>query len=219
MSERGNTIPGILGCLTGVGCGLVLLVGCLSGVLLTNGTSPDSPIDEPPYPTPPSYPPTPTYPTPTYPTPTYPPPTLPPPPTIPPVIPPAPLGTLAPPSDTLPRLVRATVTSVEGSAGITVGASCEFNVERRDQADGSFACNAQIVCGGRLLYGGPEAGYFPCTLYQGPPRHVVGSDLNTTSADNDGAMSLDTHDALEIWDDASGPNGEFRIRAHVDSVE
>ena len=215
MTERSTALPGILGCLTGVGCGLVVLVGCLSGFFLIGQSVPTPPPSYPPSyppPTPPSYPP-----------PSSPPPTsgpvLPPPPVIPPALPPAPIGTLAPPEDVTPRLVRATVTEVSGAAGIEVGASCEFNVLREDLPDSSFNCNAQVVCGGRLLYGGPAAGYFPCTLYQGPPRHVVGADTNTTSVDNDGALTLDTHGTMEVWDDATGPNGEFRVVAHVDSVE
>ena len=116
--------------------------------------------------------------------------------------------------------MRATVTSVTGAAVVTTGQSCEFNVERRDRDDGTFWCNAQIVCGGHLLYGGPTAGFFPCTLYEGPPRHVAGADPTTTREDQDPAMTLSTVDGtLEIWDDASGPNGEFRVVAHVDSVE
>lgn len=117
-------------------------------------------------------------------------------------------------------MVRATVTAVEGSIGVDVGAECGFAVDRRDRSDGTFWCNAQIVCGGRLLYGGPEAGYFPCTLFEQPRRDVVGSDPQTHEDDRDAAMSIDTTTgALEIWDDASGELGRFRVRARVDSVE
>lgn len=212
MTERSSALPGLLGCLTGLGCGMVLLAGCVASWLFLADGSPAPPdIDTPPY-VPPYVPPAP---------PPVPPggPLLPPPPIVPPTIPPAPPGALAPASDTAPRLVRATVTEASGSAGIAVGAMCEFHVERTDNSDSTFACNAQIVCGGRLLYGGPGAGFFPCTLYEGPPRHVVGADENSTSGDNDGAMRLDTHGSLEIWDDSTGPNGEFRVVAHVDSVE
>lgn len=209
MSDSSDALPGILGCLGGLGCGAALLVIGISGALFYVGRAASTPVVIPaptpmpppsPIPVPPSMP-------------------LPPPPVLPspPVAPP---GVLAPPGDLSPRLVHATVTAVSGDrVGIAVGASCDFNVEREDAADGSFVCNAQVVCGGRLLYGGPGAGYFPCTLYAGPPRHVVGSDLDTTTADHDGAMSLDTHGTLELWDDATGPNGEFRVTATVVSVE
>jgi hypothetical protein len=209
MSEQRDVLPGILGCLGGLGCGAALLVIGISGALFYAGTS--SVNSSPPISTP--APPTP------FPTPIPPSMPLPPPPVL-PTPPLAPPGVLAPAGDLSPRLVHATVTAVSGDgAGIAVGASCDFNVERENAADGSFVCNAQVVCGGRLLYGGPGAGYFPCTLYAGPPRHVVGADLNTTTADHDGAMSLDTHGTLELWDDATGPNGEFRVTATVVSVE
>jgi len=202
MTEQRDMLPGILGCLGGLGCGAALLVIGISGALFY--------VAEPRVDSSPPI---------TVPTPFPPPMPLPPPPVLPspPIAPP---GTLAPPGDLSSRLVHATVTAVSGDgAGIAVGASCDFNVEREDAPDGSFVCNAQVVCGGRLLYGGPGAGYFPCTLYAGPPRHVVGADLNTTTADHDGAMSLDTHGTLELWDDATGPNGEFRVTATVLSVE
>lgn len=209
MSEPQGALPGILGCLGGLGCGAALLVIGISGVLFYLGTVASTPVVLPtpppapmpmPAPVPPSFP-------------------LPPPPML-PTPPVAPTGVLAPPGDRSPRLVYATVTAVSGDGvGIAVGASCDFNVERHDAANGSFTCNAQVVCGGRLLYGGPGAGYFPCTLYAGPPRHVVGSDLDTTTADHDGAMSLDTHGTLELWDDATGPHGEFRVTATVVAVE
>ncbi len=187
------------------GCGLlmiILLCGVSGAVFFVRSRSSSGPVTMP-TPTPPSMPMPPSVP-------------LPPPPLLPPPLPPGTSGV----TDTAPRLVRASVTSVTGSPVATPGQSCEFNVERRDRDDGTFWCNAQMVCGGHLLYGGPTAGFFPCTLYEGPPRHVVGSDPTTTSEDQDAAMTLSTVDGtLEIWYDASGPNGEFRLLAHVDSVE
>ncbi len=209
MSEPRDPLPIVLGCIAGLGCGGAILVIGIAGALFYGASSGPPSVTSPP-PVVPSVPmPVPIPPS----TPLPPPPVLPTPPTAPP-------GALAPPSDMAPRLVHATVTEVSGAPlGVAVGASCDFNVEREDAPDGTFACNAQVVCGGRLLYGGPGAGYFPCTLYLGPPRHVVGADLNTTTADHDGAMSLDTHGTLELWDDATGPNGEFRVVATVQSVE
>jgi len=117
--------------------------------------------------------------------------------------------------------VHATIATVTGSPGVSVGQTCEFNVERRDREDGSgFWCNAQIVCAGHLIYGGPTAGFFPCTLFYRPTRGVVGADPNTTAQDQDAAMSIDTAaGTLEVWDDAQGPNGEMHITAHIDSAQ
>lgn len=117
-------------------------------------------------------------------------------------------------------MVHATVRSVEGSLPIDTGAMCAFAVDRRDRPDGTFWCNAQIVCDGRLVYGGPEAGYFPCTLHEQPRRDVVGGDPQTHAEDGDAAMAIDTvAGSVEIWDDATGDLGRFRVVASVDSVE
>lgn len=206
MEKRSDSTWLLVG--VGVGCGFVLLsVSCLALGALYTCSAPSTP--EPPMPTPP-----PVYPMP--PTP-MPPTTMLPPPTslVPP--PPPPTGI----DSTDPRAITATVESVSGTPGVSVGQTCEFNVERRDRDDGSgFWCNAQVVCGGHLLYGGPTAGFFPCTLFEAPSRGVVGSDPNTTSQDQDAAMSLDTVQRhLEIWDDARGALGEFRVVARVDSVQ
>ncbi|MFO0681083.1 MAG: hypothetical protein U0234_03480 [Sandaracinus sp.] len=196
----------------GLGCLVVVLATtCITcaGCYWISADSQSAPYQPPPY-TPP-YTPPPTF---------APPPTLLPPPTtfVPPttLVPPPPTA----PSGDAPRLIRATVQTVEGTSTVAVGATCEFNVERRDRDDGTFWCNAQVVCGGQLLYGGPEAGYFPCTLFEGPQRGVVGSDTGTTPVDRDAAFSIDTVQArLEVWDDAHDDVANFHVTAHIDSVE
>ena len=195
------------------GCGVVVLAGmCIAGGLFfsLNASSAPRPPPITGYPNP--YPPLPPLPPPTF---------LPLPPSLVPPPPPLPSGTSEAPGDRAPRTVRATITSMTGAAGVSVGQTCEFNVERRDSDDGAgFACNAQIVCGGHLLYGGPMGGFFPCTLFTAPTHGVVGTDPNTTGQDGDAAMSVDSvQSRLEIWDDASGANGEFRVIAHIVSCE
>jgi len=118
------------------------------------------------------------------------------------------------------RRVRATVTESSGLADVPVGASCQADVTRHDREDGTFWCNAQITCGARLVYGGADAGFFQCMLYEGARRDVVGSDAATSSEDRDAAMSLNSvGGTLEVWDDGTGSSGEFRLRARVDAVE
>jgi hypothetical protein len=216
MEPRNDNTWLLLG--VGLGCGMlvVLLVCAGAGTFLVLRSAPTasgpgnaggpSPVTTPSYP-PPSYPPP------------VPPPTIAVPPSVAP-LPPTSVAT-AGDDDRAPRAVHATIESVTGSPGVSVGQTCEFNVERRDREDGSgFWCNAQVVCGGHLLYGGPTAGFFPCTLFAGPSRGVVGQDPNTTSQDRDGAMSIDTVQShLEVWDDATGPSGEFRVGAHIDSIQ
>lgn len=117
------------------------------------------------------------------------------------------------------RTVTVRIDSVEGIPALRVGSTCTFPVTQHSRADGTFWCNAQIRCGGELLYGGPDAGYFDCTLYEQPHHHVVGQDQGTTSADSDAAMRLDTLRAeLEVRDDASGRLGAFTVRATVTQV-
>lgn len=118
-----------------------------------------------------------------------------------------------------PHRVRAEVERVEGLARLRRGATCEFDVIEERQADGSDWCNAQVQCGGLLLYGGPRAGYFKCSLFERPERHVVGEDSETTSQDFDGAMRLDTvRGELVVRDDPRGPHGAFVVRARVTDV-
>jgi len=127
-----------------------------------------------------------------------------------------------PPPGTEPgRRIVARVQTVVGNPGrVTAGSTCDFRVTRHDRPDGTFWCNAQVSCGGTLLYGGPGAGFFDCTLYEQPQRHVVGEDPNTSATDRDAAMRLDTLRAeLEVRDDASGRLGAFTVRAQVTSVD
>jgi hypothetical protein len=115
--------------------------------------------------------------------------------------------------------VTAIVEEVRGLPSVPEGATCRFDVTRHPRADGTFWCNAQVRCAGELLYGGPRAGYFDCTLYEQPHRHVVGEDPNTTRLDRDSAMRLNTLEhELVVRDDASGRLGPFEVRARVTEV-
>jgi hypothetical protein len=119
-----------------------------------------------------------------------------------------------------PLTVRAEVTRVAGSAGVRPGESCHFLVEQRPRDARSFYCNAQVMCGGKLLYGGPDRGFFSCRFYEGERRDVEGADPSTTREDKDGAISLDTRSGvLRLWDDASGSNGAFEVEAEVLSAQ
>ena len=115
--------------------------------------------------------------------------------------------------------VRATVRRVQGRSPVRVGAPCDFEVLRVRRADGGSWCRALVACGERLLYGGPDAGYFDCELGGVARPFVRGADPWTTSEDGDAAMGLDTPEGtLQVRDDASGAFGRFSLRAHVDRV-
>jgi len=119
-----------------------------------------------------------------------------------------------------PQQVRAEVTHVQGNPVVRPGDRCEFLIERRVRPNEPLYCNAQVVCGGRLLYGGPDRGYFACKLYDDERRDVVGSDANTTSADQDSAIHLNTREGvMRIWDDEHGPLGQFVVEAEVLSIQ
>lgn len=125
-------------------------------------------------------------------------------------------GPTLPPPPAGARHIVAEVTEATGLSSVHAGSRCELDVTREERSDGTFWCNAQIRCAGELVYGGATAGYFDCTLYEQPQRHVVGQDFNTSSGDNDAAMRLDTlRSELEVSDDASGRLGAFLIRARV----
>jgi len=115
----------------------------------------------------------------------------------------------------LPLSVRAEVTRISGTDLARSGDTCDFLVELRQPDQGSVYCNAQITCGGKLLYGGPERGYFPCR-FDGDAREVVGNDPTTTRQDKDPALHLDTRAGLlHIWDDDMGSHGAFDVEAEV----
>ncbi len=122
--------------------------------------------------------------------------------------------------DAQPRRIRAEVTRVKGNQLVRVSDRCEFLIERRPLDKGAFYCNAQVLCGGKLVYGGPDRGYFTCKLYTEPRRDVVGSDSSTTGDDHDAAFSIDTRaGVMRVWDDARGTEGAFDIEADVIDVE
>lgn len=130
-----------------------------------------------------------------------------------PALPPPPLPAFR------PLGVSARVESVTGSRPVAPGATCSFDVERHAlEQPGTYWCRAQMQCGGVLLYGGGQSGYFPCTLLE--PRGVFGEDVQTTAEDTDASMQLDTRTGvLTLRDDATGPHGAFDLRARIESVQ
>jgi hypothetical protein len=122
--------------------------------------------------------------------------------------------------DPEPRQVRAEVTRVRGNPVVRAGDKCEFLIERRQRERDGFYCNAQVVCGGRLLFGGPDRGFFACKLFDDARRDVVGTDPSTTSADKDAAFHINTREGvMRIWDDERGELGEFNVEAEILSIQ
>ncbi len=130
-----------------------------------------------------------------------------------------PVGQDPPGHSGLPLVVSATVTSVSGRPVVEVGADCGFVVERHERSEG-FWCRAQVVCGGKLLYGGPNAGYFDCEIEVHPEPRVVGGEDLTTREDSDAAMRINSASGvLTLTDDVSGTHGVYRIEARISSIE
>lgn len=116
------------------------------------------------------------------------------------------------------RHIRAEVTRVRGNPVVNAGDKCEFLVERHVQPIAE--CSAQVVCGGRLLYGGPRSGYFRCKLLGGEKHDLIGTDPSTTSSDQDAALHINTREGvMRIWDDERGPLGEFNVEAEILSIQ
>jgi len=117
--------------------------------------------------------------------------------------------------------ITAAVTVVTGSRPVSEGAICSFRVERLPRSNGAgYWCRTQAVCGGKLLFGGPTAGYFNCrmTVGSGVPE-ITGGDPDTSSVDNDASFAIDTTaSSVVLRDDATSQNGEYSLVAHINSL-
>jgi hypothetical protein len=119
-----------------------------------------------------------------------------------------------------PFAVRAEITRVSQGELVRPGQTCDFLVQRTVHKDGSYECNAQVMCGARLLYGGPGRGYFPCRITEGLRKDVVGIDPSTSRTDQDPALKIDTRlGVLSMWDDESGALGAYRVEADILSFQ
>ena len=118
------------------------------------------------------------------------------------------------------RTVNATITMATGNAPVPVGTNCNFVVSAQANANSptGVQCRAQVVCGGQLLFGGPDVGYFTCTVVAQPPS-ISGSDPTTTAQDGvDAAMSIDTAAGTLTVHDDGGVHGAYSVTARIDSV-
>lgn len=111
-------------------------------------------------------------------------------------------------------VVRARVERVEGAIDVRPGDECVIGVwrVRADHPTGGSWCRTQLACGGELLYGGDESGYFECA------NEGIGRDAETTEVDGDPSLDLRVPDgALVITDDVHGARGAFRIEASIET--
>ena len=115
--------------------------------------------------------------------------------------------------------VSATVTSYLGlGAGIGPGTVCDLPITVQSQQDGTQQCHVVMTCGGQVLYGDEQQGFFPCQFSTSPAR-VVGQDTNTTMTDHDGAFSIDTTaGTVQLADDFLGRAGMFTLSASITST-
>jgi hypothetical protein len=111
-------------------------------------------------------------------------------------------------------VVRARVERVDGAIDVRPGDECVIGVwrVRTDHPTGGSWCRTQLACGGELLYGGDESGYFECA------SEGIGRDAETTEVDGDPSLDLRVPDgALVIADDVHGARGAFRIEASIET--
>lgn len=112
-------------------------------------------------------------------------------------------------------VVRARVERVEGAIDVRPGDECVIGVwrVRTDHPTGGSWCRTQLACGGELLYGGDESGYFECE------NEGIGRDTKTTELDGDPSLDLRVPDgALVIADDVHGARGAFRVEASIETA-
>lgn len=112
-------------------------------------------------------------------------------------------------------VVRARVERVEGAIDVRPGDECVIGVwrVRTDHPTGGTWCRTQLACGGELLYGGDESGYFECA------NEGIGRDAQTTEVDGDPSLDLRVPDgALVIADDVHGARGAFRVEASIETA-
>jgi len=125
------------------------------------------------------------------------------------------------PGTTFSVEVNATVTSVTGSRPVSPDGVCSFRVERHPRSSGGYWCRTQAMCGEKLLFGGPTAGYFQCEMTQDASgTRIVGGDPDTTSSDRDASFAINTDEgSVVIRDDGTSDNGEYSLVAHINSVQ
>ncbi|MEM6962684.1 MAG: hypothetical protein AAF355_14200 [Myxococcota bacterium] len=119
-----------------------------------------------------------------------------------------------------PEVRLAVVTKARPAQMFRVGDRCSVALQRVAASGypSGYACRAEVRCGSRTLYGGKNAGYFPCE-YQELGSRIRGEDRQTRSADGDAAFQIDTATrAIVIEDDASGPLGAFRVEAQLEGL-
>lgn len=106
----------------------------------------------------------------------------------------------------------ARVRSVTGRAPVAAGAACAFRVARRPTQTG-YRCQTEVHCGGARLYGSDIHGYFTCH-FDAKVGAVSGSDTETSRADRDPAMTIDSHaGTMSVWDDRR--RGAWRVELDV----
>ncbi len=105
---------------------------------------------------------------------------------------------------------RGMVTSVEGTASVSEGESCEVRVQPTD--DPRFNCRVQVRCGDEVLYGFPGAGFNRCSEEGG--GFVAARDSHKTRADGDPMMGWDQRRRLVVVLD-SEPDFKVTLALHA----
>jgi hypothetical protein len=109
------------------------------------------------------------------------------------------------------RSGSATVQSVSGLAGVTVGSQCSYT--QYQITSSTLDCRWNVTCGGYVVYGLGTGGYQRC---QDPawPAGTLMFDPNTSISDQDPSFSFNAS-TISINDDLSGRNGTYSLTLTV----
>jgi hypothetical protein len=92
-----------------------------------------------------------------------------------------------------------TVTKLEGTPGVAVGAAC--NVEVSPNSGSERNCRIRVRCGGKLFYGDGESGYNQCEIKEGRIGRL--QDERPSSQDTDPTLDMDlAENTVIVADDA-----------------
>jgi len=92
--------------------------------------------------------------------------------------------------------------AVTGDAPVGVGAPCTAVLDFLDQEDDSTTSRLEVICAGRTIYGGGEAGYLACE-YDDDEVVVRCSDTDVSSDGGDPRLALDRAARTLVLEDRS----------------
>lgn len=100
-----------------------------------------------------------------------------------------------------------TVTKLEGTPGVAVGAVCTVDVS--PVSNGESNCRVRVRCGNKLFYGDGSSGFNVCPLSEGRVGRLV--DDRPSSVDSDPTLNMDLAENLVVVGDDADPAWKLTI--------